>query len=58
MKQPIGEGVGLEPSHSRGRIFASVGQQVMPLEDLMQHDPVDKAAQAETEKKTGPSGGR
>lgn len=46
MEEPVGKGVVLEPQHGRGRAAALGAEHVVPLQDLMEHDAVDKAAEA------------
>ncbi len=53
MEEAVDEGVGLQPRDSRHRVVAGGGQHVVPLQDLVQDDPVDEAAEAEAEQQAG-----
>ena len=46
VEEPVGKRVRLEPSHRCRRIAPFARQQVMPLQDLVENDPVHEAAQA------------
>ena len=49
MEQPIPERVRLQPGDRRRGVAALAGEHVMPLQDLVEHDPVDEPTEAEAE---------
>jgi hypothetical protein len=49
MKEAIPERVRFQPGNRRVRVAALARQHVVPLEDLVEHDPIDEAAQAYAE---------
>jgi hypothetical protein len=49
VEEPVGERVGLQAGDGRHRMLARAGQHVVPLQDLMEHDAVDEAAEADPE---------
>ena len=53
MKRAVGQGVHLQVGHAVGGI-AGAGQHVMPLEDLMEDNPVKEAPKAQAEEDAGP----
>jgi hypothetical protein len=52
VEEAIPEGVDLQILDAVGGITCA-GQHVMPLQDLVQHDAVEKAAQPEPKENTG-----
>ena len=52
MEQPVRERVHFEVRHAVGG-KAGAGQHVVPLQHLVQHDPVEEAAQPEAEQDAG-----
>ena len=49
MEQSVGQGVGLETDDGGRRVAVGGGQHVVPLEDLVQQDPVDEAAEPDAQ---------
>jgi hypothetical protein len=47
VEEPVGQRVHLEPGQGRHRVPRRVTDHVVPLQDLVQHDAVHEAAQAE-----------
>jgi hypothetical protein len=48
MKQAVRKRVVLKAPNGRLRVIALAAQQVVPLQNLVQHDPVDKPAEADS----------
>ncbi len=46
VKQPVAEGVRLQAIYGCGRVFGDVADHVVPLQDLVQHDPVKEPTQS------------
>ena len=44
VEEPVGQCVRLEPGDGVGRVVAGVGEHVVPLQDLVENDPVDEPA--------------
>ena len=55
VEEAVRERVRLEACDGVGGLAARARQQVVPLEDLVQHDPVDEAAEAESHDERGGS---
>jgi len=54
VKETVYERVGLEPSHGVHRLAAAVAREhVVPLQDLVERDPVDEAAEPKAQDKGG-----
>lgn len=53
MKEAISQGVRFETRNRVYRVIARVADHVMPLEQLVGDDAVDKPTQAQTEQQTG-----
>ncbi len=53
MEQPVGKRVVLEAADRRLLEASLTGQHVVPLKDLMEHDPVDETAEADPETDPG-----
>ena len=53
VEEPIGKRVRLEASNRGRRIAPFARQQVMPLQDLVEDDPVHEAAQADAQQQAG-----
>ena len=51
VEEAVGERVGLQPGDGRRRGGRRCRQQVVPLQDLVQHDAVDEAAEPDAEQK-------
>ena len=49
VEEPVPQGVRLQPGQGRGRMVSGGTHHVVPLKDLMQDDPIEEAAQADTE---------
>ena len=49
MENPIGEGIDLKVVKGRWGILFGLAEHMVPLQDLMQHDPIDEPAQAHTQ---------
>lgn len=49
VEQAVPERVRLQSGNSRVRIVALTRQHVVPLEDLVEHDPIDEAAETDAE---------
>ena len=49
VKESVPERVRLEPGNGGGRIAALAREHVMPLKDLVEHDPVDEAPEPDAE---------
>ncbi|MDQ1595979.1 MAG: hypothetical protein QOH40_2535 [Arthrobacter pascens] len=47
VEESVGKGVCFEPRDRVGRVFTGVSQHVMPLEDLMEDDAIDKPAKTQ-----------
>jgi hypothetical protein len=56
VEEAIGQRVGLEPGDRRRRMLAGVREHVVPLEDLVQDDPVDEPSEAQAEEEPGGAG--
>jgi hypothetical protein len=54
VEEAIGERVRLEPRDGRRRVAGGAREHVMPLQDLVQQDAVDEAAEAHAEQDAGP----
>jgi hypothetical protein len=44
VKEPVGQRIGLETRDRRHRVLRGAREHVVPLEHLVQHDPVDETA--------------
>jgi hypothetical protein len=53
VKETVGERVGLKPDHGARRVITRARQQVVPLQDLVEQDPVKKAAESDPEQDAG-----
>jgi hypothetical protein len=49
VEQPIPNGVGLEAIDGRCGVVAGAAEHVVPLQELVEHDAVDEAAEADAE---------
>jgi hypothetical protein len=49
VEEPVGERVRLEAGDGRLRVAALAGQHVVPLQDLVEDDAVDEAAEPDAE---------
>ena len=47
VEESVPHRVGLESGHGRDRMVATAGEHVVPLQQLMQHDPVDESSEAD-----------
>jgi hypothetical protein len=47
VEEAIGERVVLQADDRGARVVTGVGKHVMPLKDLMEHDPVDETAESQ-----------
>jgi hypothetical protein len=57
VEESVRERVGLQTGHGAARVLAGVGEHVMPLQDLVQDDPVDEPPEADAdEERRAPSG--
>lgn len=55
MEQAVDSGVVFEVRHISGRerrVATMIGEYVMPLQDLVQHNPVDETSEAHAENQT------
>lgn len=53
MAEPNPGGVDLQPGHRRLQVVAVTSQDVVPLQDLAQHDAVEKTMTFDAEQQTG-----
>ena len=53
MEETVPQRVGLQPGHRGGGVVARAGEQVVPLEDLVENDAVDEAPEADSQQQAG-----
>lgn len=51
VKEPIGEGVVFQPDNGAGRAAAFIREHVVPLEDLVKQDSIDKTPETDAHQK-------